>query len=233
MTDERALTRVLRQFARTMAGSYDITRALYDLSDSVVEVLGATAAGVALLDGDELRFVTATSPQGAEAERAQERFQSGPCVDSIRQDQPVPVTDIADRTETWPDYAPAAEAIGFRGILGLPLVLDERRVGSLDIYQAEPREWTDDAIGAAQALADIGAAYILNATELDERQRTAEQLQTALDSRILIEQAKGVLAERHGEPMVDAFERLRRHARSNNRSVRDVAADVLAGDLKI
>lgn len=115
MTDQQALSRVLRQFARTMVSNYDITQVLYDLSDSVAEVLEATGAGVALLDGDDrLCFVTATDDTAAEAERNQERFQSGPCLDSIRQNRPVVVNDIYDFHDTWPDYAPAAEQIGFR-----------------------------------------------------------------------------------------------------------------------
>jgi GAF domain-containing protein len=207
---------VLRQFARTMVSNYDLPQALYDLSDSLVEVLQATAAGVALLDGDKLRFVTATSEQAARAEEGQERFQSGPCLDSIRQNRPVVVEDIRDFRDTWPEYAPAAEDIGFRGILGLPLVLDDRRVGSLDVYHAEPRQWTEDEVDAAQALADVGAAYILNASELTERQRTAEQLQSALESRVVIEQAKGVLAERLGIPTEDAFQRIRATARQQS-----------------
>lgn len=231
MTDQRALSRVLRQFARTMAAEYDTTRVLYDLSDSVVEVLGAAAAGVALLDGDgALRFVTATSALGAEAERLQEATQSGPCMAALCQDQPVAVADIGDNVDRWPQYAPAVEALGVRAILGIPIVLDHRRVGSLDVYATEPREWDGDAIEAGHALADLGAAYILNSTEHERSRRTAQQLQRALDTRVVIEQAKGVLAERLGITTQEAFDRIRAAARRHRIKVVEVSRRVVDTD---
>lgn len=230
MTDQQALSTVLRQFARTMVSGYDLTQALYDLSDSTVEVLGASGAGVALLEDDELRFVTATDERAAEAERSQERFQAGPCMESIRRSEPVVVNDIRDFRETWPDYVSAVEEIGFRGILGLPLVLDDRRVGSLDVYSTAPRDWSEEAVAAAQALADVGAAYILNASELDQRRRTTEQLQTALDTRVVIEQAKGVLSERSGISTEEAFQRIRAASRQQSTKIINICRRVIDTD---
>lgn len=228
MTDQQALTRVLRHFARTMAAHYDTTQVLYDLSDSVNDVLGATAAGVAVLDDeDRLRFVTATDGAAGEAEHVQERLQNGPCVESVRTNEPMAVEDVRSCRERWPEYAHAVEEIGFRGVLGIPLVLGDRRVGSLDVYSTEPRVWDDEAIDAAQVLADIGASYLLNASELAEAQRTAEQLQTALDSRIVIEQAKGVLAERLGVSTDEAFQRIRASARRQSTKVAEVCRRVI------
>lgn len=230
MTDHQALSRVLRHFARTMAGSYDISQTLYDLSDSVVEVLGATAAGVAILDGDELRFVTATSDQAAAAERIQEERQAGPCRESIERGEPVPVADLRDCHDRWRGYADAVEEIGFCGALGIPLVLDDQRVGSLDVYSVEPRDWSEEDVDAALVLADLGAAYVLNASELAQSQRTAEQLQTALDSRVVIEQAKGVLAERLGITPDEAFQRLRTSARSHSTKLAELCRKVIETD---
>jgi GAF domain-containing protein len=230
MTDQEALSRVLRQFARTMAANYDITQALHDLSDDLVQVLGVSAAGVALLDRDELRFVTATSDTGAEAERIQERLQDGPCMESIRRGEPVPVRDLAEHHDRWPQYAPAVEQIGVRAALGVPLVLEDRRVGSLDIYSHEPRDWDDEAITTALTLADLGAAYVLNASELAQTKRTAEQLQTALDSRIVIEQAKGVLAERIGISTGEAFQRIRAAARRHSTKITNICQKVIDTD---
>lgn len=231
MADQQALSRVLRQFARTMAGSFDITDALYDLSDSLVDVLlGATAAGVALLDGDELRFVTATSDAAGEAERVQERLQVGPGLESIQKNQPAVIEDLRDCHNHWPDYAPAVEKIGFRAVLGVPLVLDDRRIGSLDVYSTEPREWSEAAVDAALVLADVGAAYVVNAGELAQSQRTTEQLQTALDSRVIIEQAKGALGERRGISTDDAFQRIRASARRQSTKVADICRRVIDTD---
>ncbi|MCD9625229.1 GAF and ANTAR domain-containing protein [Rhabdothermincola salaria] len=230
MTDQQALSRVLRQFARTMTGSYDITEVLYDLSGSVADVLDATAAGVALLDGEELRFVTATSDLGTDAERAQERFQDGPCLDSIRENQPVVVHDIGECHERWPGYAPVVEQLGLHAVLGIPLVLDDRRVGSLDVYSDEPRSWSDDEVNAALVLADVAAAYVVNASELLQSQRTTEQLQRALAGRVVIEQAKGVLAERARITTEEAFQRIRASARRQSVKIADVCRRVIDTD---
>jgi len=88
-----------------------------------------------------------------------------------------------DCHDIWPDFAHAIADIGFRSILGLPLILDDRRIGSLDVYSERPRHWSEEAVGAALPLAAVGTASIVNATELAQRSRTAVQLQTALDSR--------------------------------------------------
>lgn len=231
MTDHTALSRVLRHFARTMAANYDITQVLHDLSDDIVEVLGATCAGVALLDEDgDLRFVTATSDTAAEAEHIQERLQAGACVEAIERNEPVAVHDLRDCHDRWPDYAREIEQIGVRAVLGVPLVVDDRRVGSLDIYGDEPRQWDDEAITTALVLADLGAAYVLNASELARTKRTAEQLQTALDSRIIIEQAKGVLAERTGTSTNEAFQRIRAAARSQSTKITEICRKVIDTD---
>jgi len=230
MMNQQAFTGVLRQFARTMSSDYDVSEALQDLSYGVADVLEASGVGVALLDGDDLRFVTATNETAREAERIQERLQSGPCVTSIDDNKPVPVDDLGQNGDRWPDYSREATAIGVRGVLGLPLVLDDRRVGSLDVYSAEPRRWSDEVIDVALTLADIGAAYVLSASQLARSERTAEQLQTALNSRVVIEQAKGVLAARLGISMAEAFERLRNTARRESTKVANVAQRVIDTD---
>lgn len=227
MTDQRALSRVLRRFARTMADTYDVTEALHDLSESVVEVLGATAAGVALFDDERLRFVTATSDAAVEAERVQERLQDGVCMESIRLDAPVAVEDLRDHRARWPEYGPALEGLGFRAVLGLPLVIDDRRVGSLDAYSAGPRVWDEDAVDAARVLADVGAAFVLNATELAEHRQTEDRLRSALDARFRTEQAKGVLAARLGITTTEAFERLRAEARREGVHIGELAERVI------
>jgi GAF domain-containing protein len=227
VANQEALSEVLRRFARTMAGSYDIADVLHELSDNVVEVLGATAAGVALCDKSELRFVTATSAAAIAAEQAQEQTQSGPCYTSLQECHPVPVRDIREHHDDWPEFCPIAERHGLLAALGLPLVLDNRRVGSLNAYNSEPREWTDESISAGTVLADIAAAYILNASELERTRRTAQQLQAALDSRIVIEQAKGKLSGQLEISPDDAFHAIRRYARSHSVTVRAVAQSVL------
>jgi GAF domain-containing protein len=230
MSDQQALARVLRRFARTMAGTYDIGEVLFDLSDSIVEVLDADAAGVALLDDGAIRYITATSAEAVRAEQVQERLQRGPCLDAIRQGGAVAVTDLSGQPDRWPGYAADVGEIGFQAVLGIPLALNDRQVGSLDAYSTAPRSWDDDAIAAAMVLADVGAAFVLNATELVTSQRTTEQLQAALDSRVVIEQAKGVLSERLGISTGDAFHRIRVSARRQSTKVAEVCRRVIDTD---
>lgn len=227
MTNQEALSDVLRRFARIMAESYDIGDVLHELSDNVVEVLGATAAGVALCDKGELRYVTATSEAAVAAEHAQELAQAGPCYTSLEECHPVAVRDIREHHDDWPEFCPIVERQGLLAVLGLPLVLDDRRVGSINAYNAEPREWSEASISAGAVLADIAAAYILNASELEQSRRTAEQLQAALDSRVVIEQAKGKLSGQLDLSPDDAFDAIRRHARRHRVTVRAVAQSVL------
>jgi GAF domain-containing protein len=230
MSDQQALARVLRRFARTMAGTYDIGEVLLDLSDSIVEVLDADAAGVALLDDGAIRYITATSADAVRAEQVQERLQRGPCLDAIRQGEAVAVTDLSGQPDRWPGYAADLDEIGFRAVLGIPLVLDDRQVGSLDAYGTAPRSWDDDAIAAAMVLADIGAAFVLNATELTERARTTDHLRRALDRPFVIEQAKGVLAERLGVSLEDAFHLLRASSRRQSTKLNDLCQRVIDTD---
>jgi GAF domain-containing protein len=148
-------------------------------------------------------------------------------VESIERDQPIGIQHVAEQRHRWPDYCDGVEPIGFHAVLGLPLRLDDHRVGSLDVYSASPREWGEDALEAGLVLADIGAAYVLSASELAESQRTTQQLQTALDTRLIIEQAKGILSERLGVTPTEAFERLRAAARRRSVKLSSLARRVI------
>lgn len=221
------LFEALRRFAHVMSHHYDVTDALYEISDQITDVVGATGAGVALFDErGELRFVTATSEATVAAEQAQERTQSGPCLTAIEQRRPVPIRDLREHADEWPAYTETVTALGLFGVLGLPMIIDGQRVGSLDVYDVA-REWTEHEVSAGALMAEMASAYVLNASEIDRSRRTAEQLQAALDSRVVIEQAKGKLAGERGLTMDEAFKMIRQHARSNNATVRSVAQAVV------
>jgi AmiR/NasT family two-component response regulator len=115
----------------------------------------------------------------------------------------------------------------------MPLVVADHRLGSLNLYQRAARAWSVDDVDAVRTLADIATAYVVRAGELAEARTIAGQLQRALDSRVIIEQAKGVLSNRHHISIGDAFDSLRSYARRQRRPLRDVAADVVAGELDI
>lgn len=234
MAEHEILFDVLRRFARTMTQQYDLVDVLYGLCDHAVEVLDAAGAGVSLFNEDaELRFVTATSEPVIFAERAQEQAQAGPCYSSIEERRPVAVGDIRRHADRWPAYCETLQQHGLTAVLGLPLVLGEERIGALDVYDHAPREWSEAQVAAAVVLADVAAAYVSNASELARTRRTAEQLQTALDSRIVIEQAKGKLSESSDLSMDEAFEAIRNHARNNGLTVRSVAKAIIDGGVEV
>lgn len=226
-TAHDALFEVLTRFADTLADRFDIADVLYSLTDSTVEVLDATAAGVSLADDHgALQFVSANSELAAELERIQQDSRQGPCHQAFMTSSAVIVGDIA-RHEGWPIYRSGAAQLGLHAVMGIPLVVGEHRLGALNVYHDEVRQWSDDDVKAAQILANIATSFVLHATLLDDAARLNEQLQRALDSRIVIEQAKGVLAGELGLGLDAAFETLRNHARSSQVPLRTVAEAVV------
>lgn len=222
MVDHRLLTEALSEFARTLVGRFAVSEVLHDLSRRVVGVLELDGAGVSLHDGTRLRFVTALDERTAGLEQVQEREQLGPCVDAWRSGEVVAVQEVA-HVRRWGAYRDAAVAAGVVAVAGLPMHRDGEPIGALDLYCGGRRPWDDDDIAAARLLADVATSYVVNASELDRQRRLAEQLQAALDSRVIIEQAKGMLAADRGIGVDDAFDRLRRQARNTNATLRAVA----------
>jgi GAF domain-containing protein len=231
MTDQRTLLEVLERFAARLVTDYAVNDALHDLIDGATVALQLVGAGVSLADGDRLAYAAAEPDRLTPVEQAQERTQAGPCIDAYRCGTPVVVHDIHDQADRWPAVTEEAARSGLVAIAGVPMHLNGARLGALDLYDDRCRAWTDDEIGVATLLADMATAYIANAHRLDEARTTAEQLQHALDSRIVIEQAKGMLAAHHDISVDAAFVRLRSHARSHQVSLRSVAEGVV--DLRL
>ena len=233
MVDTQQLLEILRRFAATMSNSFEVSDMLDELGDTAVSILDADGAGVSLATGDgRLRFVTSTDRSLIELESVQEREQQGPCVEAFRRNTAIVVSDLAGERR-WERYCDAARRSNYRAVIGMPLVVAEHRLGSLNVYQRDTRSWSDDDVDAVRTLADIATAYVVRAGELVEARTIAAQLQKALDSRIVIEQAKGVLSNRHDITIGSAFDALRSYARRHRRPLREVAADVVAGELDI
>lgn len=228
MGDHQVLFDVLRRFARTMTAQYELPDVLHELCVHASEVLGATGAGVSVFDDEgRLRFVTATNEVVITAERAQEEGEEGPCYTSVAEMRPVVVDDIVAIRDRWPGYCRTLEEQGLHAVIGLPLVLSDRRIGAIDVYDDAPRSWSESEVASASVLADVATAYVANAGELARSRRTTEQLQHALESRVEIEQAKGKLAQSAHMSMDEAFELMRARARSTNRPVREIAREVI------
>jgi GAF domain-containing protein len=227
MADQNPLMKALRSFAHAMGGSYDLAEMATELSESITQVLSVTGAGVSVPDdAGNLRFVTATSEQITEIERVQEEDQNGPCVDAYRNNKPITVADVV-ADGRWPAYSETATSHGIHAVLGYPLTYNERSIGSINVYNSQPKEWNDDDLDLLGVLADMATAYLVRMSELAESKKLSGQLQHALDSRVLIEQAKGKLAGEHGISVDEAFELLRNHSRTNNIKLADLSDAVV------
>jgi GAF domain-containing protein len=224
---DRELLDVLTRFSRTLAARYDVSDVLYELSDGAARVLGAAGAGVSLADDDgHLRFATATNEVVTAVEQVQQDAEQGPCHVAYRTNQPVFVRDLSQPAE-WPLLADAALRAGLASVAGIPMTFDGRAVGSLNIYDDHIREWSDEDLTAALVLADIATGYLVHASELNQARRTNEQLQAALDSRVVIEQAKGLLAGERGITLDQAFAIMRTQARNRNAPIHAIAHAVV------
>ena len=218
----------------TLVTDFDIIDFLERLAGRCADLLGVAACGVLLANHhDTLNLVAASSEPARLLELAQLQNDDGPCMHAYRTGQPTQVTDLADAESRWPAFSAAARAAGFAAVQALPMRLREDRLGALNLFTNQPGPLDDDTIALGQALADAATIGIVHQRALTRSGLVTEQLQTALNSRIVIEQAKGFLAERLGITVDEAFIILRRRARSTNRKLTDLAADVTAGRLDL
>ena len=233
MVNQELLLQALHQFVDAMSQEYDITEMAYELSERVTQVMGAAGAGVSVADRDgDLVFVTATSQVVVEIEQAQQETQEGPCVTAFRTQKPVVVHDIRDVSD-WPAYSTVADRLELHSVVGFPLRYKDTRLGALNLYNRDPRDWTEDDVDVVGLFANMTTAFLVRKSELAEANELAEQLQSALDSRIVIEQAKGLLAGEHDISLDDAFDLLRSHSRNYNIRLAEVCNAVVHMQLRI
>jgi GAF domain-containing protein len=232
MPREAMLARTFVELADTLVADFDVVELLTLLADRCVDVLDVDAAGLMLVapDGD-LRVMASSS----EAMRVLELFElqtkEGPCLDCYRRGQPVVNQDLATVDGRWPRFAAEALAAGFHSVHALPMRLRGTVIGALNLFHIEPGAMRQTDIESAQALADVATIAILQHRATLEAQHLNEQLNHALNSRVVIEQAKGMVAHRESLNMEQAFATLRNHARNHNLRLADVARDVIAGTL--
>ena len=227
MADQKLLMQTLSEFAATLVQGLAISDVLHDLAERATAVLGADSAGVSLQHAGQLRFATALDERSSHLERVQEGEQAGPCVDAWRSGKAVAVASLDETDRGWGGYGKAAREAGIAAIAGIPMRLDGQQIGTLNIYSTIRRDWSEEDLDAARVLADMATSYVINASKLARQRRISEQLREALDSRVIIEQAKGVLAAERGISIDEAFQRLRRHARNHRAPLRTVAEAVV------
>ena len=225
--DQKLYLRTLSEFTRTLITPYDVDTVFGELTSRVNELFDLFGSGVALARDGRLEVGSAVPSTLAALEQAQVETQSGPCVTAFCEGRIVAVESLHTSVERWPEYCAVAEREGIRAVASIPLHLEQWNVGALNLYSTSVRAWTERDLAAATVMANMATAYLINASVFDKQKRLAEQLQQALDSRIVIEQAKGVLANEHGISVDEAFEHLRKHARAHGATVHAVAGAVV------
>jgi GAF domain-containing protein len=226
---EAQLADVLVELADTLVDDFDVIDFLHVLTDRCVQLLGVSAAGLLLTDGrDTLQVVAASSERTRLLELFQLQTDEGPCVDCFRTGVPVSVEKLSTAGK-WPRFSQAATEAGFVAVHAVPMRLRAEVIGALNLFDTTPGPLEVGKLRIGRALADVATIGLLQERAIRNRDVLAEQLQTALNSRILIEQAKGVLAERLNLDMAQAFTLLRNSSRNSNRRMSDLAQAIVDG----
>jgi hypothetical protein len=229
--DADLLSDTFVELADTLIAGFDIIDFLQVLTERSVQLLDVTAAGVLLADPrGALRVAAASSEEVRLLELFQLQADEGPCVDCYRSVQPTEAADLAAAHQKWPRFAAAGLKSGFRSVQALPMRLRDEPVGALNLFGEAPGALSEQSLRMGQALADVATIGLLQERSIRRGDTLNEQLQAALNSRVVIEQAKGRLAERLGLGMDEAFAILRAQARNRNQRITEVARHVIDGD---
>ncbi|GAA1542339.1 GAF and ANTAR domain-containing protein [Nocardioides humi] len=227
---EVRLGHVFVRLADNLVRDFDIVELLDDLVNSCVSLFDIAAAGLVLADaGDRLRVLAATSEETRLLELFELQNEQGPCLDCYRTGAQVSEPSAAAQARRWPVMAKGLRALGLGAVHAVPLRLREQTVGALNLFGVSASPLPQDDLQVAQALADVATISLLQHRAAEANERLATQLQTALNSRIAIEQAKGVIAQYASVDMDLAFKRLREHARRTQQALTEVAAAVATG----
>ena len=230
---EQLLSRAFVGLADTLVDDYDVIELLDRLVGYSVALLAADAAGILLADSQRTLRVVASSQEDAEVmELLQLQAEQGPCMECFNTGEPVSVPDLAEAGGRWPVFVAAVAARGaYRSVHALPLRLRGEAIGTMNLFHGQPGALPEADLVLGQALADVATIGILSERAIRHSEVVTEQLQTALNSRVIIEQAKGVLAHRGNLTMAAAFDRLRRYARTHNARLSEVARKIVETDL--
>lgn len=229
---ESRLNAAFVRVADTLTDDYDVVELLHTLVSECARIVGAQAGGLMLLDADgDLQVVASTSESAELVEVLQLAAGAGPCLDCFATGVQVSVPDVAG--DRWPAFRDEALRRGFRSTHAVPMRLRGDTIGTMNLFGTSTGALSSRNAAAAQALADVATIGILQQRVSAHAQVVAEQLQKALDSRVLIEQAKGAIAQAMGTTMDDSFSVLRRYARDKNLSLHSVSEAIINRSLPI
>jgi GAF domain-containing protein len=232
MTREQRIVETFVEFADAMVEDFDVVEFLHRMAQRCVELLDCAEVGVLLADTAGALRVMASSSERTEAlEVLQSQSEEGPCFESFHRAAQVFSEDLSADEGRWPTFAPAAVEKGFRSVYAVPMRVRLHALGAMNFFRAESGRIAEGDLPLGQGLADIAAIALVQQRAGHETRGVVEQLQHALTSRVVIEQAKGMIAQQVGISVDAAFTRLRAHAREHNRRLSDVAHDVVDGRL--
>jgi|SRR5271166_146871 len=225
---EEWLADTLVTLADTLVADFDLVEFLSTLVERIVELLDAAGAGLMLVDTQgDLRVMASSTEQTRLLDLFEVQASQGPCLDCYRSGKAILNVALEGSLERWPLFAPMARSEGFEMVHALPMRWHDQVIGAANIFHITPVTLTDHVAHLAQAVADIATIGIMQERTVRRNAELAEQLQVALNSRIVVEQAKGALAERTGVDVETAFAWLRSYARNKNLRLADVASAVL------
>jgi transcriptional regulator with GAF, ATPase, and Fis domain len=233
-TRSQQLFEAFTTLADTLVVGYDVLDLLQSLVDYCHDLLEVDSAGILLAnDAGELEVVASTSEANTLVEFMQVDADAGPCLEAFRTRTVVSVPDVRVGAERWPDFSATARAQGIHSVYAIPLRLRQTTIGALNLMREVPGEINEHDVRAAQALADVATIGILQERTIRDASTIRDQLQQALSSRIVIEQAKGVVAETSKLSMDAAFHRIRSYARSQQMSLSELARQLVAGEVRL
>lgn len=228
MLSTTQLSTVFVDIADSLVDDFDSIDLLSDLTGHAASISGADAVGLMLADHHgQLQYLASSNEAGRLLELFQLQVHEGPCIDCYTTSQPVVNADLSSAEQRWPRFAPAAREAGFASVHAFPMRLRGTVIGALNLFGHPQTHFTDDEVHVVQALADVATIALLQERSITRAEALTEQLQGALNSRIIIEQAKGAIAQMEGTSPAEAFHRLRSQARSSQRRLTDVALEVL------
>jgi GAF domain-containing protein len=231
MAREDRLVETLVTLADTLVDQYDIIDFLQTLAERCVDLVDVSAAGIMLADPQrELRHAACSNEQ---MELFELQVEEGPCFDAYRTQAPVVCDSLEEAARRWPEFTRNADESGFAAFSAVPMRLRDKVVGALNLFSADAHALGEDDIKVVQAMADIATIGILQERSIRDAHAFSTQLELALESRVVIEQAKGIVAERNRISVDDAFDRVRRFARAHNRLLSETARQLIDGSLQV
>jgi transcriptional regulator with GAF, ATPase, and Fis domain len=228
MISTEKLAEIFVDAADTLVDDFDVIEFLETLTNNTAQVSSASSAGLLLSNPQgQLQYVASSSESIKLLELFQLQYREGPCLDCFHSGEPVVNADLSGAEDRWPNFAPRAVAAGFRSVHAFPLRHKRKVIGAMNLFSTDKGGLEAQDARVVQSLADIATIALLQVRTIRSGELLAEQLQQALNSRIMIEQAKGALARIHGIDVNLAFDLMRRYARTNHHRLVEVAQAVL------